>query len=58
MTVNVYVRLLVFDSVLIVSVELPVAGFGLKVTVDPDGWPDRLRFTAPLNPLDGVIVTV
>ena len=50
--------MLVFDSVLIVSVELPDDGFGENVTVDPAGAPVRLKFTAPLNPLVGVIVTV
>ena len=58
LTVIVYVRLLVFDSVSIVSVELPVAGFGVNATVEPDGCPVRLRVTAPLKPFDGVIVTV
>ena len=43
---------------LIVSVDVVVAGFGVNVTVEPDGWPVRLRVTAPVKPLDGVIVTL
>jgi hypothetical protein len=55
--VSVYVWREADDSVLIDSVELPVAGFGVKVTVDPDGWPLRLSETEPLKPLDSVTVT-
>ena len=49
---------MVFESVLTVSVEVPVAGLGVKVTVDPEGWPVTLRVTPPLKPFDGVIITV
>jgi len=54
----VYVCREVADRVLIVSVDVPVAGLGVNVTVDPDGWPLRLSVTDPLKPFDGVIVTV
>jgi hypothetical protein len=46
------------DDVLTLSVDGPVAGFGENVTLEPDGWPLRLRVTDPENPLDGVTVTV
>ncbi len=55
---RLYVRRDVDDSVLIVSVEVPVAGFGVNVTVEPDGWPARLSVTDPAKPFRGVIVTV
>jgi hypothetical protein len=45
-------------DVLTLSVDGPVAGFGENVTLEPDGWPLRLRVTDPVNPLDGVTVTV
>ena len=42
----------------IVSVEVFVVGFGLKLTVAPAGPPLRLKVTALLNPFDGLMVTV
>jgi hypothetical protein len=36
----------------------PATDCGLNVAVAPDGKPLALRVTVPLNPLDGVIVTV
>jgi hypothetical protein len=56
--VRAYVCRAVVDRVLIVSVDVPVAGLGLNVTVDPDGWPLRLNVTDPLKPFVGTIVTV
>jgi hypothetical protein len=53
-----YVCREVVDRVLIVSVDVPVAGLGVNVTVDPAGWPLRLSVTDPLKPFAGVIVTV
>jgi hypothetical protein len=55
--ISAYVCREVVDRVLIVSVDGPVAGLGLNVTVDPEGWPLRLRVTDPLEPLAGAIVT-
>ena len=49
---------MVVNSVFTVSEEVPVAGLGVKVTVEPEGCPVKLSVTAPLKPLDGVIVTV
>ena len=46
------------DDDLTLSVDVPVAGFGENVTVEPDGWPLRLRVTDPEKPLDGVTVTM
>jgi hypothetical protein len=46
------------DDVLTLSVDVPVAGFGENVTVEPDGWPPRLRVTDPEKLLDGLTVTV
>ena len=43
---------------MIVKVEVLVAGLGVNLTVEPEGWPERERVTAPLNPLDGRTVTV
>ena len=56
--VMAYVCRDVVDRVLILSVDAPVVGFGVNVTVEPDGWPLMLRVTDPVNPFDGVIVTV
>ena len=56
--VMVYVRREVVDRVLTVSVDAPVVGLGVNVTVEPDGWPLRLSVTDPLKPFVGVIVTV
>jgi hypothetical protein len=36
----------------------PVRELGLKVAVAPEGKPDTLKVTVPLNPLEGVTVTV
>ena len=55
--VSEYVCLALDVSVFTVRVEVVAAGFGVKVTVLPDGWPVRLRVTDPLNPLTGVMVT-
>ena len=49
---------MVVDSVFTVSVAVPVTGLGVKVTVEPEGWPVRLKVTAPLKLPEGVIVTV
>ena len=46
------------DEVPTVSVEVVVAGFGRKLTVDPAGWPPRLNVTDPVKPLSLVMVTV
>lgn len=46
------------DGVFTVRVEVVVAGLGVNVTMAPEGWPVRLNVTAPLKPLDGVIVTM
>jgi hypothetical protein len=56
--VSEYVWRDVAARVLIVSVDVPVAGFGVNVTVEPDGCPVRLSVTDPLNPFVGAIVTV
>jgi hypothetical protein len=40
------------------SVEDPVAGFGLNVPVAPVGSPPTLKFTEPLKPPPGVMVTL
>ena len=54
-----YVFLVVDCSVFTVSVEvLLVVELGVKVTVEPLGWPVRLRVTAPAKPLVRLIVTV
>ena len=49
---------MVVDNVCTVSVDLAVPGFGVNLTVDPEGCPVRLRVTAPPKPWDGVMVTV
>ena len=46
------------DDVFTLSVDALVVGERVNVTVEPDGWPLRLRITDPENPLDGVTVTV
>ena len=56
--VSVYVRLVLLDKVLTVRVDADVAGFGVKVTVDPEGCPVRLNVTEPLKPLTGWMVTL
>lgn len=59
-----YVPGVVDTVVFIVSVEVTVpfaggvAGFGLKVTVTPDGRPDAVKLTGLLNPFCDVSVTV
>jgi len=55
--VSVYVFGAVVDRVVTVRVDVPVAGFGVNVTVDPDGWPLRLNVTDPVKPFAGLIVT-
>ena len=50
--------MLVEGSVFTVSVEVVVVGFGVKITVEPDGCPIRLSVTAPLKPFEGVTDTV
>ncbi len=44
-------------DVVTLSVEVMVAGLGVNVTVEPEGWPVRLSVSAPPKPLDGAIVT-
>ena len=56
--VSVYVFLVLVDSVFTVSVEVDDAGFGVNVTVDPEGCPVRLSVTEPLNPFVGTMVTL
>ena len=46
------------DDVFTVSVEVVLAGFGVNVTVDPEGRPPRVRETDPLKPFAGAIVTM
>ena len=41
-----------------VSTLMAVAGFAPKAALTPLGKPDALRFTLPLNPFTGVIVSV
>jgi hypothetical protein len=41
-----------------VSTLVPVAGFGLKEAVTPLGSPDAESITLPVNPPEGVTVTV
>ena len=38
--------------------EVVVAPCGLKVAAAPEGKPDALKFTVPLKPFDGWMVTV
>ncbi len=45
-------------DVVTLSVDVVVVELGLKLKVLLDGWPDRLRATDPVNPFDGVTVTV
>ena len=40
------------------AVLVPVAGFGVNVTLTPLGNPDAVRVTLPEKPFDRVIVTV
>jgi hypothetical protein len=40
-----------------VSVDVDVAGSGLNDALERPGRPDTLRFTCPLNPFAGVMVT-
>ena len=56
--VSVYVFLVVEDNVFTVSVEVPVVGFGVNVTVEPEGWPVRLNVTDPAKPFTLLTVTV
>jgi len=56
--VSEYVRRLVNDAVLIVSVDVVPVDLGENVTVEPDGAPARLSDTMPANPLRLVTVTV
>ena len=58
MTVSVYVPLAADDGVRTVSVDVPVVGFGMKVTLEPAGSPLEASATEPENPFVGVIVTV
>jgi hypothetical protein len=50
----------VVDPVTMLSVEVPevVTEVGEKVGVAPEGKPATDRFTVPVNPLSGAIVTV
>jgi len=48
----------VLALVVTVSVEDPVAGFGLKLPVAPVGNPLTLNATVPLKPLTGLMVTL
>lgn len=56
--VSVKVPLGPVADVVTLSVEVVVAGSGVSVTVEPEGWPPTLSVTVPPKPLDGVIVTV
>lgn len=47
-----------FAATLSVSVDVVVVGLGLKLAVTPEGKPDALRVTEPVNPFSGVIVMV
>jgi hypothetical protein len=55
--VSVYVFRVAVDSVFTVSVEVPVVGFGVNVTVEPEGCPVRLNVTDPVNPFTLLTVT-
>ncbi len=44
-------------TVMVVEPE-PVTVEGLKLALAPEGSPEALKLTDPLNPLDGVTVTV
>ena len=56
--VSVYVPPAVEASVATVMLEVLVAGLGEKPTVTPLGNPLALSVTFPVNPPEGVIVTV
>jgi hypothetical protein len=56
--VNVEVPVGVELPVVIFNVEELVAGFGVKVPVAPVGSPLTEKVTPPVNPPEGVIVTV
>jgi hypothetical protein len=43
---------------LIVELPEPLTEAGLKLALAPDGRPDAVRLTVPLNPLTGVTVAV
>ena len=57
-TVKMKVPLGVDESTVKVSVVDVIAGFGLKVSVVPDGKPVTENVTAELKPFTGLIVTV
>ena len=44
--------------VVMFNVEELIAGFGVKVPLAPLGSPLTLKLTLPVNPPEGVIVTV
>ena len=45
-------------TVCTVSVEVVVAGLGVNVAVDPEGWPVTFKVTDPLKLFRLVMVTV
>ena len=47
-----------FVVTVMLEVPVPVTEFGLKFAEARDGNPPALKFTAPVKPLTGVIVTV
>ena len=47
-----------FDVTVMVEAPEPVTEFGLKFAEARDGNPLALKFTAPVKPLTGVIVTI
>ena len=47
-----------FLDVITVKVEVELAGLGVKLILEPAGWPARLKVTEPLKPFSAVIVTV
>ncbi len=57
MIVSWYVPGVADDGTPTVSVDALDAGFGVKTTPEPAGWPERLNVTLPEKPLSDVIVT-
>jgi hypothetical protein len=56
--VSGYVPAGVVVAVVTVRVEVEVAGLGAKAAAAPAGSPEALNVTLPVNPPEGVIVTV
>jgi hypothetical protein len=56
--VSVYVFRVLLNSVFTVRVAVPEVGFGVNVTVEPEGCPVRLNVTDPAKPLILLTITV